>query len=125
MTGSVARRALADFNAGDAFFDHLSDDVVLEFPYGPSLGLPARVVGLQPVRERLGAAQASGLTLSATMIHDASPGRCFAEYTGTYRTENGREAEVPLVAAIEHDGDRITLIREYWDTLRLATMNEA
>lgn len=32
MTSSVVITALAKFNEGDAFFEHLSDDVVLEFP---------------------------------------------------------------------------------------------
>ena len=124
MTSSVVITALAKFNEGDAFFEHLSDDVVLEFPYGPSLGLPGRVTGVQAVRERLGAAQASGLLLGEATINEAGPRRCLAEYTGTYRAEDGRPADVPLVAVIEHDGERITLIREYWDTLRLAMLNE-
>ena len=124
MTSSVVITALAKFNEGDAFFEHLSDDVVLEFPYGPSLGFPGRVTGVQAVRERLGAAQASGLLLGEATIHEAGPRRCLAEYTGTYRAEDGRPADVPLVAVIEHDGERITLIREYWDTLRLAMLNE-
>lgn len=109
MTRSLVQNALADFNDGAAFYGHLSDDVVLEFPYGPSLGLPERVVGLPSVRERLGAAQSSGLMLGKVTVDEMGPGRCFAEYTGAYRAEDGRAVEVPLVALIEHDGERVTL----------------
>ncbi|MBP1325918.1 ketosteroid isomerase-like protein [Leucobacter exalbidus] len=125
MTVSVAHKALADFNEGEAFFRHLSDTVVLGFPYGPSLGLLDRVVGVQAVRDRLGTAQSSGLRISDATIHDAGSHRCFAECIGSYRAEDGRTVDVPLAAVIEHNSERITLIREHWDTLRLATMNES
>lgn len=123
MTESSIHRALAAFNDGDAFYDHLSDDVVLEFPYGPTLGLPDHVAGKAQVRDRLGAAQAGGLRLSDPIVVSAGAGRYLTEYTGTYRSIEGNTAKVPLIAVIEHDGQAITRIREYWDTLRLATLS--
>ena len=53
-------------------------------------------------------------------IHEAGPGRCFAECTGAYRAES----QVVEVALVEHDGERITRICKYRDTLLLATMDE-
>lgn len=125
MTKLLIRRALHDFNQGDAFFNHLTDDIILEFPYGPTLGLPGMVIGKDAVRIRLGAAQDSGLRISDPRIVQAGERGFLAEYTGTYRGVDGSTAEVPLVAFIEHDGTAITRIREYWDTLRIATLMRA
>ncbi|NNG36149.1 nuclear transport factor 2 family protein [Nakamurella aerolata] len=122
MTTEGLRTALADFNNGDAFFDHLADDVTVEFPYGPTLGLPARIDGKPAVRRHLAAVQAGGLTVGEPTIEQVTPSRYLAEYTGTYRTSNGAAVDVPLVAIIDHDATGIHRIREYWDTYLLATL---
>lgn len=125
MIETLTQRALADLDAGDAFFEHLADGVVVEFPYGPSLGLPARVEGIDGVRAVLGEAQASGLTTSEPTVSAIGGGRVLAAYTGTYHGPGGARADVPLIALIEHEGDAITLIREYWDTLAIARLNQS
>lgn len=122
MTAVLIEQALTDFNRGEAFSSHLAPQVVLEFPYGPSLGLPARVVGHAQVCEVLGAAQASGLRLGSAEVSALGPGRFLAEYVGTYRGTDRPCAQVPLIAVIHHDGRSITGIREYWDTLAIAQL---
>ncbi|MFF3394137.1 nuclear transport factor 2 family protein [Streptomyces sp. NPDC002669] len=123
MTVDALHQVLSDFNEADAFFDHLADDVVLEFPYGPTLGLPARVEGKPAVRAHLSAVRAGGLRIGAPAVERITEGRYLAEYTGTYRAADGTVADVPLIAVIDIDGIAITRIREYWDTLLLAKLN--
>ncbi|MFI9628124.1 nuclear transport factor 2 family protein [Streptomyces sp. NPDC052042] len=107
----------------DAFFDHLADDVVLELPYGPTLGLLARVEGKPAVRAHLSAVQAGGLRISAPAVERIAEGRYLVEYTGAYRSADGAASNVPMIAVIDAVGVGITCIREYWDTLLLARLN--
>ncbi|MFF2653671.1 nuclear transport factor 2 family protein [Streptomyces sp. NPDC058045] len=125
MGTTALRQALADFNDGDAFFHHLAEDVVAEFPYGPTLGLPAEITGKHAVRAHLAAVQAGGLTVRDPAVEQLTGTRYLAEYTGTYRTADGTPVDIPLIAVVDHDGTRIRTIREYWDTHRLALLNSA
>lgn len=122
MTTATLQGALTDFNNADAFFDHLADDVIVEFPYGPTLGLPARIEGKPAVRAHLSAVQAGGLTVHDPTIQQVTPTRYLGEYTGRYRTQDSAAVEVPLVAVIDQDAAGIQSIREYWDTHLLAAL---
>lgn len=113
---------LADFNRGEVFFEHLAPDVVVEFPYGPTLGLPSRIEGADAVRAHLTAVQTGGLTVHDAAIAPLADGRFLVEYAGAYRGVDGAVVRVPLVSVIEFDG-RVHRIREYWDTHRLAMLN--
>lgn len=122
MTVSALRTALTAFNEAGAFFDHLRDDIVVEFPYGPTLGIPARIEGKPAVQAHLSAVQAGGLTVHDPNIQQVSLDRYLVEYTGIYRAADGTAVEVPLISVIDHDGTAIGHIREYWDTHLLAKM---
>lgn len=122
MTVAALRKALTDFNDADAFFRHLSDGVVVEFPYGPTLGLPATIEGKPAVRAHLSAVQAGGLTVREPSIQRLTGTRYLVEYTGVYRSPYGAAVNVPLIAVIDHDGTAIQRIREYWDTHALANL---
>lgn len=123
MTTAALHQALSDFNNADAFFDHLADDVVVEFPYGPTLGLPARLEGKSAVRAHLSAVQAGGLTVHDPTVQQVTDTRYVVEYTGAYRAPGGSSVDVPLIALIDQDGSKIVSIREYWDTHLLANMS--
>src|SRR4051794_10558582 len=123
MSVITLHQALSDFNNADAFFAHLSDNVVVEFPYGPTLGLPSHVTGKGAVQAHLSAVQAGGLKVSTPEIQQITDERYLVEYTGTYHGLNGARADVPLIAIITCDGPLITNIREYWDTHQLVNLN--
>lgn len=125
MTAAALNQALSDFNNADAFFDHLADDVVVEFPYGPTLGLPARIEGMAAVRAHLSAVQAGGLTVHEPLIQRVTATRYVVEYTGAYRAPDGDSVNVPLIAIIDHKETKIRSIREYWDTHLLAVLSGA
>ncbi|GAA4914243.1 ketosteroid isomerase-like protein [Stackebrandtia albiflava] len=113
-------RILHDFNEGEAFHGHLAPDVVLEFPYGPTSGIPERFEGARDVSAHLRGVQEAGLTLVDPVVRELTSGGYVAEYTGRYRVGGGRSLDVPLISLIRLTGVRVALIREYWDTKRLA-----
>lgn len=121
MTVAV-HAALDAFNRGEDFLDHLHEDAVLEFPYGPTLGLPSRIVGRDAVWTHLRTVQAGSLRLGEPVIGRTGKDTYVVEYTGTYRS-NDRDVDIPLISIIDHNGTSITRIREYWDTLRIAELN--
>lgn len=114
------RTALEAFNDGPAFFDHLSPGVVAEFPYGPTLGLPARLEGKPAVEAHLRAVQKSGLRLSGFQITPINDRQYLAEYTGHYRAANGSGFPSTLVSIVTFDDQKIVALREYWNTKQIA-----
>lgn len=115
----VVIQALRDFNRGEVFFDHLADDVVLEFPYGPTADIPERIVGKDAVSQHLRKVQEAGLTISEPAVSELTHGGVVAEYIGRYQGGDGG-FDVPLISLIQHRNRRLTLIREYWDTKMIA-----
>ncbi|MGP5930494.1 nuclear transport factor 2 family protein [Corynebacterium glyciniphilum] len=121
MTTELLRTAFNDFNKSAAFSKHLAPEVVLEFPYGPTLGLPATITGRTAVQNHLAMVRDNGLTLHRPVVSQMTETSYLAEYTGTYRKPSGATADIPLISVIGYEPHGITLIREYWDTHRLAT----
>lgn len=115
-----AYRALESFNDGPEFFDTLAPHVVAEFPYGPTLGLPARLEGKSAVEAHLRAVQQSGLRLSEFQVTTINETQCLAEYVGHYRAATGESFESTLVSVITFEGDKISALREYWNTKQIA-----
>lgn len=114
------RAALESFNEGPALSDFLSPQVVAEFPYGPTLGLPERLDGKPAVEAHLRAVQGSGLHLSDFKLTPIDGRQYLAEYTGHYPAAEGGSLPSALVSIISLDGERITAFREYWNTKQLA-----
>lgn len=94
MTATALATALADFNRGEAFFDHLAEEVLVEFPYGPTLGLPAHIAGKAAVHAHLSRVQAGGLTIQDPTIQEVTPTRYLVESTGVYPRTSGSSVNV-------------------------------
>lgn len=124
MRIEALRSAVLDFNRGDAFFEHLSDDVVLELPFGPSIGAPTRTEGKSDVRDRYATVQASGITISDPTIEQMREDRFSIEYTCTYAFANEAD-DLPIIAIVDTRGTLVWRIREYWDALWLVRLRSA
>lgn len=68
----------------DGWYDHLHDDIVMEFPFGPSVGMPARVAG-KAACSGLFQTVCDGVQVQFSNIRVspmADPNRLVIEYTG-------------------------------------------
>ncbi len=114
---AIARTLMANFNM-KTWFDLLHDDLVLEFPFAASIGMPERIVGkqdcvvyLEKVMEAL-----SDLTFRDVDIKPMpDPERVVIEYKGSSGTAFGHYENVYVAFQKFQDGKMI-LFREYWNT---------
>jgi ketosteroid isomerase-like protein len=118
-TQDVAQILVA-FNQGTAFADLVDEHAVLEFPYGPSLGIPERIEGPGAARTHLRQVQDSGLRLADPKIQELNDGGFLVEQRGLY-TVDSSVLSIPIVSIVYLSNDRIVRLREYWDTALLAT----
>lgn len=114
--------ALLDaFNGSGPVEDFVTEDATLEFPYGPGIGVPGHVTGPGAARHHLDQVRRSGLRLTEPRISALvdDPDTFLVEQQGHYRIE-GRDVVVPVISIITLREGRLTALREYWDTHRLA-----
>jgi ketosteroid isomerase-like protein len=102
----------------DDWYDNLHDDIVMELPFGPSVGLPARVEGkaacsgvFQIVCQAI-QVQFSDIRVSPM----ADPNRLLVEYTG-YSEPNGKIYDQVYVSVQEYRDGKMILFREYWNAV--------
>ena len=101
----------------DGWYDNLHDDVVMEFPFGPTIGLPGRVEGKEACAG-LFAAVAAGVQVQFSNIvvsPMADPNRVLVEYTG-YSEPNGVVYNQTYITVQEYREGKLILYREYMDT---------
>ncbi|MFW2829652.1 nuclear transport factor 2 family protein [Sphingomonas sp. ID0503] len=102
----------------DGWYDHLHDDVVMEFPFGPSVGMPARVEGKDAVAGVFKVVcdvvqvQFSNIRITPT----ADPARLVVEYTG-YSEPNGKVYDQTYISVQEFRDGKMILFREYWNAI--------
>jgi ketosteroid isomerase-like protein len=106
---------------GEVHTDHLADDVVLEWPFGPR-----RIDGVEAFAAIAGPARAAlpfrvDEVLIDTVHETTDPEVIVVEYrlAGTMLA-TGDHRESPLIAVIRARDGRITHWREYQDTLAIA-----
>lgn len=105
---------LSRFNAGD-MREVLHDDVRWNFPYGPTLGVDAVVVGKEAVAGHLGRVRDSGVRISGIRTGLETPRGAVVRAAGTFPTPHGpATSEIVSIVAVR-DG-LISDVREYWDT---------
>lgn len=83
--------------------------------------LDLRLEGIDAVCQHLAAVQAAGPTVGDVTVQPAGSGTFLAEYSGNYRTLDERTFDVPMTSVIGFDGTRVRRIREYWDSLLVAS----
>lgn len=118
---ALAVRLLASLE-GDRtmFFENMTDDILLEFPYAHSVGMPARVEGRADAESYLAGvfAMIPGLTFRDVetwqMRH---PDRVLCTYKGLSAPPGRPVYDQIYITEMEFRGGRISLFREYWDTV--------
>ncbi len=101
-------------------FDLFADDIVMEFPYGPSLGQPARHEGkaaviayVNQLNEKL-----AGLTMRDMTFYsvEGDPTTVFIEYVGDAPTPGGNSYVQTYVNHMRFSAGKLVYMRELWDT---------
>lgn len=111
-------------NAIDRCVDLFAEDGVFEFPYMPTIGMPARCAGKDQVRAVLGliAAHFPRFTVSRVDMHELADGSgLFVEYhveTTVSGTGQLYAQDYASLLVVEHG--RIKLLREYLNIIATA-----
>lgn len=102
----------------DGWYDHLHDDIVMEFPFGACVGMPTRIEGraacaavFQAVCDAV-QVQFSNIRISPM----ADPNRLVAEYTG-YSEPGGTIYNQTYISVQEYRDGKMILFREYWNAV--------
>lgn len=102
----------------DGWCDHLHDDIIMEFPFGPSVGMPSRVAGKQACsqlfRSVVEGVQVQFSDIRVTPMLD--PNRLLVEYAG-YSEPGGKIYDQTYICVQEFRDGKIILFREYWNAL--------
>lgn len=102
----------------EGWYDHLHDDIVMEFPFGPSVGMPSRVEG-KTACSAVFAAVVEGVQVQFDNIRVsplAEPDRFMVEYTG-YSEPGGKIYDQTYLSVQQYRDGKMILFREYWNAL--------
>ena len=102
----------------DGWYDQLHDDIIMEFPFGPSVGMPSRVAGKQACsglfQSVVEGVQVQFSNIRVTPLLD--PNRLIVEYTG-YSEPGGKIYDQTYICIQEFRDGKMILFREYWNAL--------
>lgn len=105
----------------DFFWENAHPDLVLEFPYGPSVGMPDRVTRRENTEPYLCdvARILPGLTYTNVRVLPlAEPDAFVLEYGGTCPAAN--DYDQIYIAIMRFKDDKLILFREYWDSTEVS-----
>jgi ketosteroid isomerase-like protein len=101
-------------------FDYMADDVVMEFPYGPSLGQPDRfeskpavMAYTRQLTKRIGRIKMRDMTFSSV---EGKPDTVFIEYSGDVNTPGGHTYVQTYFNKMRFRDGKMVHMREVWDT---------
>ncbi len=118
-SAEIARDLMQRFGRDmTGWYDHLHDDIVMEFPFGPSVGMPARVEG-KAACSAVFAAVVEGVQVRFDDIRVsplAEPDRLVVEYTG-YSEPGGKVYDQTYISVQHYRDGKMILFREYWNAL--------
>jgi len=104
------------------WWDLLHEDIVLEFPYGPSIGAPERIAGKEAataycrsLSARAGKLRFRQLEITAT----ADPSVFFSEYESERVTPAGVRYEQVYINKLKVKDDKVIAMREFWDPKKI------
>jgi ketosteroid isomerase-like protein len=118
----LAEKVLGLIGSED-LFDLFADDVVVEFPYGPSLGMPDRFEGKPAVvaycRELFRALP--GLTMRDMVFYpvEGDPSTVFIEYVADAPTPGGHSYRQVYVNKMQFANGLMVHMKEFWDPKRI------
>ena len=104
-------------------FDLYADDIVMEFPYGPSLGIPDRfetkpdvVAYVQHILEGLSGVTIGEMTLSSVA---GNPTTVFVEYEADCPTPGGNTYRQIYLNKMQFRDGTLRHMRELWDPKKI------
>jgi len=116
---ALATKIMNDFCRNmDGWYDHLHDDIVMEFPFGASVGMPTRLEGKAAASALFAAvATAVQVRFRDIVIHPMlDPGRFTVEYRG-YSEPNGKVYDQTYISIVEFRDGKMSLFKEYWNAI--------
>jgi ketosteroid isomerase-like protein len=124
---AAANRALAEkvikLLGTEEQFDLYADDIVVEFPYAPSLGMPERFDTKPVVTDYVRELNAilPGLKMRDLVFYsvDGKPDTVFIEYNGDAPTPGGNSYVQTYVNRMRFRDGKLVYMREYWDPKRI------
>ena len=104
-------------------FDLFADDIVIEFPYGPSLGMPDRFE-TKPVvvtYSRQLFRDLPGLTMRDMVYSsvDGDPNTVFIEYISDVPTPGGQTYRQVYINKMQFRNGLLVHMKEFWDPKRI------
>ncbi len=107
----------------EKLFDLFADDIVVEFPYGPSLGMPDRFEGkaavVAYVRELFVALPGLKMRDMVYSTVAGDPNTVFIEYFSDAPTPGGNTYLQTYINRMRFRDGKLVFMREYWDPKRI------
>ncbi len=118
----LARRVV-ELLGSEEQFELYADEIVMEFPYGPSLGMPDRfaskpnvVAYVQHILEGLAGVVIKEMSLSSVA---GDPSTVFVEYEGDCPTPGGNTYRQIYMNKMTFRDGKLLHMREFWDPKRM------
>jgi ketosteroid isomerase-like protein len=115
---ALAKRIMADFGRDMRnWYDNLHDDMVMEFPFGASVGMPTRIEGKTACSSLFAATCAAvQVQFHDVRVHPMQdPNYLLVEYRG-YSEPGGRVYDQTYICVQEYRDGKMILFREYWNS---------
>jgi ketosteroid isomerase-like protein len=105
-----------------AWWSLMHEDIVLEFPYGPSLGQPGRIAGrsaavtyVKALLDRAGKIEFFDLEILPT----SDPELFVCEYRSNRKNRGGQPYVQIYINKVRVKDGKVALMREFWDPKRI------
>jgi ketosteroid isomerase-like protein len=114
---ALASRLMDQFGRDmDGWYDQLHERCVVEFPFGPSVGMPARIEGKEACTALFElVCEAVRVQFSDIVISPlADPSELMLEYRG-YSEPQGKVYDQTYICLQKFKDRKLILYKEYWD----------
>lgn len=114
---ALSKKIMSRFDM-DNWLDLLHDDLVLEFPYAYSLGMPGRIVGKETSVAYLASVMKHfpGLAFRNVSIEPmADPSTVLVQYEGGCTIASGARYEQVYITIQKFKDGKMILFREFWN----------
>lgn len=115
---SVSKELMSDFDIDGVWADLMHDDVVLEFPFGPCIGMPGVITGKKDSIEYLHGIETilPDLTFRDVVVTPTTdPARVIVEYNGETTTMTGNPYSMSYITVQEFKDGKMSLFREFYN----------
>ena len=116
---ALATKLLKDFGLNmEHWYDYLHDEIVMEFPFGASVGMPVRVEGKTNCSAMFATVCAAvQVKFSDIVVHPLlDPNRLIVEYKG-HSNPAGKSYDQTYICIQEFRDGKLTLFKEFWNAI--------